>query len=287
MVPLKNQAALRTPQFGKHHPASPAMPPIIDPHTLLAAYASGLFPMSDHRDARDVYWVEPEHRAILPLDGFHLSRSLTKIVRQDRFRVTCDTAFADVVAACAAAAPGRHDTWINPIIEHSYAALHAMGRAHSVECWVGNALVGGLYGVSLDRAFFGESMFSRRPNASKVALAWLIARLRVGGFTLLDCQFQTEHLASLGAVEMSQDAYVERLYRSVSRGGAAGAAAGGGVGDGGAAVGDWGALDSLLAGAADAGPPVAARGAAGVDPPPSTTGNSPGQLIVQLLTNTS
>ncbi len=247
---------------------------------LLAAYASGVFPMADARDDEEIYWVEPKHRAILPLDGFRLSRSLAKTMRADRFVLTSDCGFPAVVRACAAPSAGREDTWISGTIEASYAELYAAGHAHSVECWRDGDLVGGLYGVSLGRAFFGESMFSRTNDASKVALAWLVARLRVGGFTLLDCQFMTPHLASMGAIEIPQSAYLERLYPSV-----AGAFAGGGDGVagktvGGAAgaavgasgVGDWGALDRMLG--------TASEGA-------SRTATSPGQLIVQLLTNTS
>ena len=250
---------------------------------LLAAYASGVFPMADARDDEEIYWVEPKQRAILPLDGFHLSRSLAKTVRSDGFDVVADHDFSAVVCACAAPAPGREDTWINRTIEASYAALAAAGHAHSIECHVDGELVGGLYGVSLGRAFFGESMFSRATDASKVALAWLVARLRVGGFDLLDCQFMTPHLASMGAVELPQAAYLERLYPSVSGAFPAvvGAVAGSGTvgaaaaGTAGAAVGDWGALDRLLAGASEA----SDEGA--------RTATSPGQLIVQLLTNTS
>ena len=276
---------------------------IIDPATLLAAYASGLFPMADARDDVDVYWVEPTERAILPLEGFHLSRTLARTVRRDRFRVTTDTAFARTVAACAAPdtrrpESGRDETWINGLIERSYAHLFAIGHAHSVECWDGADLVGGLYGVSLGRAFFGESMFSRATDASKVALAHLVARLRIGGFTLLDCQFMTSHLQSLGAITMPQADYLTLLQRAVSPAvlGAAGAGAGAGAGAEGAAV--WAALDALLpaAGAAAAGRAAApAAGRAAPDAAPvstaagssSGTSTSPGQLIVQLLTNTS
>lgn len=193
-----------------------AMPPI-DLDLLLRGYAIGVFPMSDGRDAPDVYWVEPKRRAILPLDQFRLSRSLRKKLRSGGFAVTRDRAFGRVVARCAE----RAETWINPLIESSYADLHARGYAHSVEVWRGDALVGGLYGVRLGGAFFGESMFSAATDASKVALAWLVARLRAGGFSLLDCQFMTDHLARLGAVEISQGRYLELL--SVALGGAEGA----------------------------------------------------------------
>jgi leucyl/phenylalanyl-tRNA--protein transferase len=190
----------------------------LDPDLLLRAYSIGVFPMADSRRARDVFWVEPKKRGILPLDGFRLSRSLAKTLRADRFRVTADTAFGATVAACAAATPDRPDTWINGQIEGAYAELHARGHAHSVECWEGDQLVGGLYGVRLGAAFFGESMFSRARDASKVALAYLVARLRVGGFRLLDCQFLTPHLASLGAIEIGREDYVSLLDGALGAG---------------------------------------------------------------------
>ena len=258
-----------------------SQPTVIPPATLLSAYAQGVFPMADDREDETVYWVEPRRRAILPLEGFHLSRSLSKTVKADRFRVTVDTAFRTVVRECAAPARERESTWINRTIEESYDALHRIGHAHSVECWQDERLVGGLYGVSLGRAFFGESMFSRETDASKVALAWLVARLRAGGFTLLDCQFMTPHLERMGAVEISQTDYLALLQPAVSSAFAAGAGAGAGAAAGGGAAasgaGDWGALDALLA---------AAAGAADGDVP-SRTSTSPGQLIVQLLTKTS
>lgn len=184
---------------------------MIDPELLLRAYSIGVFPMADSRGADDVYWVEPKKRGILPLDGFRLSRSLAKVLRSNRFTVTADTAFADVVSHCAERTADRPDTWINPAIETAYADLHRRGHAHSIETWHDGELAGGLYGVRLGGAFFGESMFSRESNASKVALAYLVARLKVGGFQLLDCQFITDHLASLGAIEVSRDAYVALL----------------------------------------------------------------------------
>ena len=187
----------------------------IDPVLLLQAYAIGVFPMSDDREAQDVYWVEPKKRAVLPLDAFRLSRSLAKTIRRDRFTVRINRDFAGVVGLCAQSAPDRPSTWINHSIEAAYQQLHRLGFAHSIECWEGDALVGGLYGVSLGRAFFGESMFSRRTDASKVALAWLVARLRAGGFTLLDCQFMTGHLASLGAIEMRQAHYLLDLGAAI------------------------------------------------------------------------
>ena len=213
----------------------------LDSRLLLQGYATGVFPMADSRDAEDLYWVEPRYRAILPLDGFHLSRSLAKRLRSGRFRVTLDRAFHDVVVACA----NREETWINPAIEAAVLELHGRDRAHSVEVWEGSELVGGLYGVRLGRAFFGESMFSRRTDASKVALAWLVARLKVGRFALLDCQFMTEHLASLGAVTIPRSAYVALL----------GAAVGASVGSSGAGEGSAGAGASAVAGAERLAPP--------------------------------
>lgn len=223
----------------------------LDPALLLSAYAAGIFPMADSRDARDLFWVEPERRAVLPLDGFVMSKSLRKAVRADRFRVTCDTAFPDVMRACA----DREETWINPAIERGYVRLHEIGHAHSIECWSGDDLVGGLYGVRLGGAFFGESMFSRATDASKVALAWLVARLRVGNFRLLDCQFMTPHLASLGAVEIGRADYAAVLGAAVAAGdattgGAAGLGAAGvrrtGVDREDRALPDFSALDALL-----------------------------------------
>lgn len=235
----------------------------LDPQLVLGAYGVGVFPMADARDAGSVYWVEPRRRAILPLDGFHLSRSLRRTVAADRFRVTADRAFGDVVRLCAEAAPDRPETWINVGIERVFEELHARGHAHSVECWDGERLAGGLYGLALGRAFFGESMVSRATDASKVALAWLVARLRAGGFTLLDCQFQTAHLASLGAVEVSRAAYMALLADATARAR---------PGSGGAA-GDFGALDRPGA--------PAAPGAGTVSGPVS------GKVVAQLLGHTS
>lgn len=186
-------------------------PEPLDPDLVLGAYSVGVFPMADHRDAPDVYWVEPKRRAILPLDAFHLSRSLRKTIAADRFRVTADAAFGRIIALCAESVDGRPETWINRPIEQAFLRLHAMGRAHSIEVWDGERLVGGLYGLALGGAFFGESMVSRATDASKVAIAWLVARMRRGGFTLLDCQFMTTHLASLGAIEIDRADYVALL----------------------------------------------------------------------------
>ncbi|HEX6660859.1 MAG TPA: leucyl/phenylalanyl-tRNA--protein transferase [Sphingomicrobium sp.] len=225
----------------------------IDPRLLLQGYASGIFPMADSRDASELYWVEPRKRAIIPLDRFHISRSLRRTVRSDRFTVTRDRDFAAVIAACA----DRDETWINAELEHAMIALHGSGHAHSIEVWDGSRLVGGLYGVKLGRAFFGESMFSRRTDASKVALAWLVARLKAGNFTLLDCQFMTEHLASLGAVSVPREDYVALLAVALGGGGSVGGVSGASLAVPDAPP-DFLALDRLLelAGAAGAGGPA-------------------------------
>lgn len=209
----------------------------LDPNMVLRAYAMGVFPMADSRHADDVYWVEPKQRAVMPLDGFHLSRSLRKTLARDRFRVTADTAFERIISLCAESADDRDDTWINASIEDVFLSLHRMGFAHSVEIWDGDCLVGGLYGLALGRAFFGESMVSRVTDASKVALAWLVARLKFGGFTLLDCQFQTVHLASMGAIE------VPRANYSVLLDSALGASVGGLASGSPCVDGDFAALD--------------------------------------------
>ncbi|WP_310469214.1 leucyl/phenylalanyl-tRNA--protein transferase [Sphingomonas sp.] len=244
----------------------------LDPRLLLRGYAAGIFPMADSRDAAYLFWVEPRHRAIIPLEGFHLSRSLRRTLRSGRFTVTLDRAFAEVIAACAR----RDETWINAEIEHAMLALHASGHAHSIEVWAGETLAGGLYGVRLGRAFFGESMFSAVRDGSKVALAWLVARMKAGGLTLLDCQFMTAHLASLGAVSVPRATYVALLTTALGAGGSAGGAAGAvgsataGAAGLAAAPPDFRALDRLLAatGAADAPGPA-------------------GYVIAQLLGQTS
>src|SRR5688572_17805527 len=159
----------------------------LDPRLLLQGYAAGIFPMADSREASELFWVEPRSRAILPLGRFHLSRSLRRTVRSGKFMVTMDRDFAAVIGACA----DRDETWINADIERAMLTLNASGHAHSIEVWRHGELVGGLYGVKLGRAFFGESMFSRMTDASKVALSWLVARMKTGGYTLLDCQFMT------------------------------------------------------------------------------------------------
>ena len=190
---------------------------VLSPQLLLAAYAQGLFPMGERRDDPALYWVSPELRGVLPLDGFHVPRRLARTVRSGHFTVTSNVCFAAVMEACAAPAPGREQSWINDEILRLYCALHASGHAHSVECWQDGALVGGLYGVQLGGAFFGESMFSRARDASKVALVHLVEGLIRGGFTLLDTQFLTAHLASFGAVEIPRDEYLLELQAAMAQ----------------------------------------------------------------------
>lgn len=259
-------------------------PDIIPAELLLLAYRSGIFPMADHRDDPEVYWVEPRERAIIPLDGFRLSKSLAKTIRQDRFRVSCDEDFGAVIAACAAPREEHAESWISERIEASYRALHMAGHAHSIECWLpdgngGERLAGGLYGVAFDQVFCGESMFSRADNASKVALAWLVAGLRRAGFAVLDCQFMTDHLASLGARPLPQKDYLKLVKGA--RGSPAATlpqAVGWFAADGDGDVdGDGGG-----AGAADGGFGLSDAGLSG---PPLAS--SPGKRIVQSLTQTS
>lgn len=272
----------------------------IDLNILVHAYSAGIFPMSDARDDDEIYWVEPKMRAILPLDGFNLSRSLAKTIRQDRFNITCDTAFAQVIALCAEETAERDETWINQEIEEAFFELHHLGMAHSVECWSADgALVGGLYGLALGRAFFGESMFSRASDASKVALAALIARLRIGGFELLDCQFMTEHLGRLGAIEISQETYLEKLKTALrdeettednqfstvcsSVGCSSGWSDGAGSSTGATC---WGALDCFLGATLPATGAAAASGSA-TGAAFSVGASSPGKAILHCLTHTS
>ncbi|UTW57309.1 leucyl/phenylalanyl-tRNA--protein transferase [Kordiimonas sp. SCSIO 12603] len=187
----------------------------ITPNLLLQAYANGIFPMSEDREDKELFWVDPDFRGIIPLDQFHIPRSLKKAIKKEPFRVTTDEAFRDVVKACSMPARGRETTWISERIEAMYADLHQRGFAHSVECWEGEELVGGLYGVSLGAAFFGESMFSTRTNASKIALAYLVARLKNAGFALLDSQFITDHLKQFGAVEIPRETYHQFLTEAL------------------------------------------------------------------------
>lgn len=241
--------------------------------------------MAEQRDSEEVFWVEPRRRGILPLDAVHVPRSLAKTVRKDRFIVTVDRCFRDVMLACAEPKPGREQTWINDSILDAYTALHEKGFAHSVECWQDGKLVGGLYGVSLGTAFFGESMFSRATDASKVALIHLVARLRAGGYTLLDTQFLTAHLAQFGTIEISRSEYRQRLRAALE------------------AEADFFAIDDLAANRTEDAarqqqqaaysPPAGAASTsagcgAGLETSETATVSSPlsGKLILQLLSET-
>ena len=188
--------------------------PQLTPELVLRAYAEGLFPMAERRDDPTLFWVSPEKRGVIPLDRFHVSRRLARTVRSDRFAVSFDHAFVDVMQACSGS---RDETWINAEILRLYTALHVAGYAHSVECRLDGALVGGLYGVSLGGAFFGESMFSRKTDASKVALVYLVTLLRYCGFTLLDTQFQTDHLVQFGTHEITRANYLHLLAGAIKK----------------------------------------------------------------------
>lgn len=188
---------------------------VITPMLMLRAYRAGLFPMAETRRGERLYWLDPKRRGVLPLDGFHAPRRLMRTVRSGTFTVTSDRAFRGVITGCAASATGREDTWINDDIEELSLSLFASGHAHSVECWQDERLVGGLYGIAIGGAFFGESMFSLVRDASKVALVHLVARLRLGGFTLLDTQFLTAHLSQFGAHEQPRAAYRIALARAL------------------------------------------------------------------------
>jgi leucyl/phenylalanyl-tRNA--protein transferase len=189
----------------------------LTPSLLLRAYACGIFPMADSADDPTLYWVEPRIRGVLPLDGFHISRRLARTVRSGCFETRIDTDFEGVIAGCAAPKPGRRITWINDPIRQLYRELFRLGHVHTVEAWRDGKLVGGLYGLKLGAAFFGESMFSLERDASKVALVHLVARLRAGGFRLLDTQFLTAHLAQFGAIEIKRDDYVRLLDAAIAQ----------------------------------------------------------------------
>lgn len=184
----------------------------LTPDMLVAAYAVGVFPMAEHRDDSELFWVDPRHRGMLPLDRFHISRSLAKTIRSNRFQVTYDTDFNGVVQGCA----DRDETWINVMLADLYQQLHLARIAHSIEIWEDDVLVGGVFGITLGGAFFGESMFSKRTDASKVALAYLVDRLRIGGFSLFDTQFITPHLRSLGGVEIPRATYRKLLQDALA-----------------------------------------------------------------------
>jgi leucyl/phenylalanyl-tRNA---protein transferase len=242
---------------------------ILTPALLLRAYAEGIFPMAERRDDDELYWVSPEHRGIIPLDGFHLPRRLARTVRSDRFVVTADVAFTDVMRACAEPTPERAESWINDEILRLYTALHAAGHAHSLECWRDDKLVGGLYGVKLGGAFFGESMFSRERDASKVALVHLVARMVRGGFSLLDTQFLTAHLSRFGAVEIPRAQYQVLLARAIAHEAEfhwPASSGSSGISSSAPALGETG-LASVLAGA--------------------TLATTPGSLVLQFITQTS
>lgn len=262
-----------------HAPLAP-----IDPDVLMLAYRSGIFPMSDARDDPEVFWIEPRVRAVLPLDQFHLSRSLARTLRRGRFRVTCNAAFSQVMDHCAAPRSGDESgSWISHRIQASYERLHALGHAHSIECWQDSEgapprLVGGLYGVGFDRVFCGESMFSTASDASKVALAWLVAAMRRARAELLDCQFMTGHLESLGATDMPQQRYLA-LLKAAQRPYAASASPAG-----------FGALEGEGEGLAAGAGPLSLPDAFGLllgNAEAAGFASSPGKFIAQSLIHTS
>ena len=222
--------------------------------------------MAERRDDTELYWVSPEQRGVIPLDAFHVPHRLARTIRRDRFAVTTDLAFVKVMHACAEPAPGREQSWINAEIVRLYTALHGSGHAHSIECWREGRLAGGLYGVALGAAFFGESMFSRERDASKVALAHLVARLIEGGYTLLDTQFITPHLANFGAIEISRAEYLSRLKSAIARHAYWSAPSGSGASPSLSVA----SGDLTLTGACDA-----------------TSGAMPGALVLQKITQTS
>ena len=189
----------------------------VTPAIMLQRYRAGLFPMAEERTSRELFWLDPERRGILPLDGFHLPRRLRRTALSGEYEVGVDRDFEAVIDGCAAPAPGREESWINREIRALFMALHQQGHSHSVECRRDGVLCGGLYGLAIGGAFFGESMFSRRRDASKVALVHLVARLRCGGFGLLDTQFITAHLSQFGAVEIPRALYLARLDAAISR----------------------------------------------------------------------
>ncbi len=249
----------------------------ITPQVLLKAYACGIFPMAESAEDNALYWIEPERRGILPLDRMHVPKRLARTIRGGGFEVKIDRNFEAVIDGCAAPRSGRRSTWINGRIRSLYRELFALGHCHTVEVWQGGELTGGLYGVHLGRAFFGESMFSKARDASKIALVYLVARLRYGGFTLLDTQFVTGHLAKFGAIEVSRDEFQRFLE----------AALGGGLaqGSGSGPAASWGGSAGGGAGAA-AGAGAATGGAAGAAFSALPEGAG-GELVLQLVSQTS
>ena len=242
--------------------------PKITPEIVLRAYAEGLFPMAERRDDPTLFWISPDQRGVFPLETFRVSRRLARTVRSDKFRVTADTAFRDVMLSCAEPGEGREETWINDEILRLYTALHASGHAHSIESWIGGSLAGGLYGVHLGGAFFGESMFSRATDASKVALVHLVARLKLGGFRLLDAQFLTPHLARMGAIEIPRAKYLAKLAKAIS------------------SPAYWPASSGSV-GMASLAPSLGDTGLTGAGAAATTDGFWPGALVMQLITQTS
>jgi leucyl/phenylalanyl-tRNA--protein transferase len=265
----------------------------ITPHVLLKAYACGIFPMAESAEDNALYWIEPERRGILPLDRMHVPRRLARTIRSGGFEVKIDRNFEAVIDGCAAPRLGRRSTWINGRIRSLYRELFALGYCHTVEVWQDERLVGGLYGVHLGRAFFGESMFSRVRDASKIALVYLVARLRYGGFTLLDTQFVTGHLARFGAIEVCREEFQRLLEGALAGGlaqgngsspGAWASSGGGGAGGFGFAAAGAGAVGG--AGAA-AGAEASASGASAGGVFSALPEGAGGEFVLQLVSQTS
>jgi leucyl/phenylalanyl-tRNA---protein transferase len=233
----------------------------ITPQVLLKAYACGIFPMAESAEDNALYWIEPERRGILPLDRVHIPKRLARTIRQGGFEVRVDQNFEAVIEGCAAPRSGRRSTWINGRIRSLYRELFALGHCHTIEVWQDGEMTGGLYGVHLGRAFFGESMFSKARDASKIALVYLIARLKYGGFTLLDTQFVTGHLARFGAIEVSREEF-QRFLEAALAGGLAHGSGGGASAAGGGALGAGGS-SAGTGGASGAGASAASAGASG------------------------
>ena len=257
----------------------------ITPQVLLKAYACGIFPMAESAEDNALYWIEPERRGILPLDEVHIPKSLARTIRRGGFEVKVDNDFEAVIEGCAAPRAGRRSTWINDRIRGLYRELFTLGHCHTVEIWQYGELMGGLYGVHLGRAFFGESMFSKARDASKIALVYLIARLKYGGFTLLDTQFVTGHLARFGAVEVSRQEFQRLLEESLgtSQGSAPGAAAAGG----GAGLSGGGAAAGGGAGAGAGSATASSSGAASEGSFSALSEGVPPSGILQLVSQTS
>ena len=279
----------------------------ITPQVLLKAYACGIFPMAESAEDNALYWIEPERRGILPLDGMHVPRSLSRTILRGGFEVRVDHDFDAVIDGCAAPRSGRRSTWINGRIRNLYAGLFTLGHCHTVEVWDGGELIGGLYGVHLGRAFFGESMFSKARDASKIALVYLVARLKFGGFELLDTQFVTEHLARFGAIEVGR-AEFQRLLEAalycpgnpngegggdgrgrgrLCTGGGAGSGSGAGATSIGASAAGASIAGASSAGASAAGASAAGASAAGAAAFSSLPAGATGALVLQLVSQTS